>query len=125
MNKDIQDRWVLALRSGRYQQGEMALNQNGKLCCLGVLCELYMDDHQYEREHLSVDRGRVGYYGNYDLPMDPILNWAGLGTEFGELPGMPNEGDTGKAPYLTDLNDGAGLTFDQIADVIERFGYSL
>jgi hypothetical protein len=125
MNKDIQDRWVLALRSGQYQQGAYSLNRENRFCCFGVLCELYMDDHQYEREHLSEDSGRVGYYGNYDLPQNPILNWAELSDQYGELPGMPNERDTDHAPYLTNLNDDAGLTFDQIADLIERFGDSL
>jgi hypothetical protein len=125
MNKDIQDRWVLALRSGRYQQGAYSLNRENRFCCFGVLCELYMDEHPEEREHMSENSGRVGYYGNYDLPQSPILYWAEISTEFGDLPGMPNEGDTSKAPYLTNLNDEAGLTFDQIADLIERFGDSL
>ena len=33
-------KWLAALRSGTYQQGEGRLNSHGKYCCLGVLCEI-------------------------------------------------------------------------------------
>jgi len=33
-------KWLAALRSGTYQQGEGRLNSHGKYCCLGVLCEV-------------------------------------------------------------------------------------
>jgi hypothetical protein len=40
MDKDIKDRWVRALRSGVYEQGEAVLYSVEKhlFCCLGVLC---------------------------------------------------------------------------------------
>jgi hypothetical protein len=37
---ELKARWVAALRSGKYEQGEEFLRNNGKYCCLGVLCEL-------------------------------------------------------------------------------------
>lgn len=40
MNKDIKDKWVAALRSGNYQQGQGSLRTENRYCCLGVLCEI-------------------------------------------------------------------------------------
>lgn len=40
MDKELKDKWTAALRSGVYEQGHEKLNSNGKLCCLGVLCEV-------------------------------------------------------------------------------------
>lgn len=40
MDANLKAKWVEALRSGKYEQGELFLRKNGKHCCLGVLCEL-------------------------------------------------------------------------------------
>ena len=34
------NKWVAALRSGKYQQGVGSLNRNEKYCCLGVLADI-------------------------------------------------------------------------------------
>jgi len=38
MNKNIKMRWVKALRSGLYEQGQSKLRREKRSCCLGVLC---------------------------------------------------------------------------------------
>lgn len=51
MNKDLQDKWVKALRSGKYEQGAERLctqtdsDQEAKFCCLGVLYDIAVDDY--------------------------------------------------------------------------------
>ena len=41
INTDLAKKWVAALRSGNYVQGQNRLrNSEGKYCCLGVLCEV-------------------------------------------------------------------------------------
>jgi hypothetical protein len=40
MTPELKAKWLAALRSGKYQQGEGALNKDGKFCCLGVLCDV-------------------------------------------------------------------------------------
>lgn len=45
MDQEIKAKWLQALRSGEYEQGEGFLKKTGsdgktKHCCLGVLCEL-------------------------------------------------------------------------------------
>lgn len=41
MKKEIADRWVAALESGEYKQGQRRLRCNDEYCSLGVLCDLY------------------------------------------------------------------------------------
>lgn len=40
MKKEIADKWVEALRSGRYKQCKSWLRDNDGFCCLGVLCDI-------------------------------------------------------------------------------------
>lgn len=44
MNKDLKEKWITALRSGKYKQGKGQLRDNidGEYhyCCLGILCEV-------------------------------------------------------------------------------------
>ena len=37
MDKQIKAKWIKALESGRYAQGEGQLHRDGTYCCLGVL----------------------------------------------------------------------------------------
>ena len=42
MNSELKAKWVAALRSGRYKQGDGLLrSRNDEYCCLGVLCDVY------------------------------------------------------------------------------------
>ena len=40
MDAELKARWVKALRSGEYQQGNGQLRSEDCFCCLGVLCDL-------------------------------------------------------------------------------------
>lgn len=40
MDAEIKAKWVAALRSGEYQQGDRQLRDGDRYCCLGVLCEV-------------------------------------------------------------------------------------
>ena len=40
MNNEIAERWIAALRSGKYKQGVNWLRRDNKFCCLGVLCDI-------------------------------------------------------------------------------------
>jgi hypothetical protein len=35
---ELQEKWLKALESGEYKQGQFALYRNGSYCCLGVAC---------------------------------------------------------------------------------------
>jgi len=38
--RQFADKWLAALRSGEYMQGQDYLKHNGRYCCLGVACAI-------------------------------------------------------------------------------------
>lgn len=100
MLKDIADKWVAALRSGKYQQGIGHLKHGDKFCCLGVLCDL-LPGGKWE--------GEAFYLTNESSPTEAILPHAVvLAAEMSSAQGQ-----------LAEAND-AGYTFTEIADLIEK-----
>mgnify|MGYP007046850129 CR=1 FL=1 len=71
MKKDIAKKWVKALRSGKFKQGQGTLKQydsegNIKHCCLGVLCELYNETMKKNKKKTlpeKFDNDRDFFYG--------------------------------------------------------------
>lgn len=112
MNQDIKRRWVAALRSGEYEQGKRWLNDNGKLCCLGVLCELAVQDGVITKHTM---RDGIGVYGIGATAVPPVAveDWAGFGRSSTSVWKV-------KGDYLVAMNDEYGYSFAQIADAIEQ-----
>ena len=117
MNQEIKEKWVAALRSGEYQQGQNVLRtKDDKFCCLGVLTDLCVKAGKLPEGELSTegfyhytngeDRGEQGSV----LP-SPVADWAKIGSI--------NPVSESKGQTLAVLNDG-GLTFGEIANVIEQ-----
>lgn len=122
MDTTIKADWVDALRSGRYSQGQVMLNnkQQGTFCCLGVLCEMAVEAGVIERDPDTVTfpSQSATYYGvkrDYSSSFLPeaVQEWAGINS-VGEF-----INDTGSRDSLVDHNDN-GKTFRQIADIIEK-----
>lgn len=131
MNLEIKEKWIAALRSGDFTQGRGNLarintDKDNEYCCLGVLCELHV---QEDPSALEVNMDTVGDDGvRYEVKsynqMSLVLpeatrRWADIDN------GNPDTGILYRDRYnqldtyhLAPLND-SGLTFDQIADVIE------
>ena len=126
MKAEYKAKWVAALRSGDYEQGRGQLNRDGKFCCLGVLSDIVKD----ELNAVWVEWGN-GYA--YHAPAVSEQEAAVLPISVINLVGMPNPSGTLPSGYrarydvrqlsigLTALNDDEGLTFDQIADVVDYF----
>lgn len=126
MKKDIKDKWVSALRSGKYKQGTGYLikssNAGGqcKHCCLGVLCDLYLQEHDVElswnsevisdTEVLNV----ASLYGTEFVLPYQVQEWAGLHEP------SPCVEYCGHDEMLSELNDYERLDFNGIADLIEE-----
>lgn len=59
MEKTVKEKWVKALRSGKYVQGRNGLrkktldNDVDQFCCLGVLCDVIDSSKWQEREDYS------------------------------------------------------------------------
>jgi len=152
MNPDITRDWVADLRSGRYEQGHSCLTKivNGMSldCCLGVQCKLYMERHPEHRHEVDQRTNHMTYFIMGGILPEQIQKWSEMATPEGTIrhPFMYDVSvargslleagialddwdaiqKSGQHDYyqLTDLND-SGLTFDQIADVIEFFADEL
>jgi hypothetical protein len=101
--------WVEALRSGEYEQGKEALLDQGKLCCLGVLCKV-----------AGLEPYRTPYGQEYGFQVPPGHTNVYAPQQAMEFVGLKQEnGQFDEGMSLVDHNDG-GSTFKEIADIIER-----
>lgn len=125
MNIDIANKWIAALRSGKYAQTSEALRDNAGFCCLGVLCDLHSEENQSD-EHVWFDNNYLDE--DINLPNE-VARWAGMKMtsgvfsdtgQHGALPEFIDDGVDGKTKHLAILND-RGMPFDKIADVIEKY----
>ena len=130
MNKDVAEKWAEALRSGEYKQGTSALLMNNKHCCLGVLCEVYKKetgDGQWteatgtpDSHHITAALMFTTIKGDdTQLPPKAVYNWAGMNDS------NPVVRYEGLLTHFTALNDKSLLTFDEIAEIIEKSYESL
>lgn len=112
--KANRDKWVAALRSGEYAQAREVLLARGEddeaklsYCCLGVACAVAIS------EGVEESFPHETYDWDEELP-ESIRRWLGLKDRSGQLAERVDD-----RAHLIGLNDDAGYTFAQIADVIE------
>lgn len=115
MNKDVKAKWLEALRSGEYEQGRSYLrSDDNKFCCLGVLCEIAVQDGVIDEASLS-KYGTYRYDGWYESALpEKVQDWSGVDSTLGRFADAAGSRD-GALAFIND--DGA--TFDEIADIIE------
>lgn len=134
MKIDIAKQWVDALNSGDYKQGQGKLHATDikgdcLYCCLGVLCDLFMQQNPDELEvqvvtrksdafpqhfqMLSIGDDSLTVYNNESvvLPLR-VREWAGMHDELGRFTDASHAQDS-----LAELND-HGMSFANLADVI-------
>lgn len=112
MNDEIKTRWVAALRDPATQQTQFKLGRtDGSRCCLGVLCDLAVQDGVIGLPTVTVapenptgDEDVLLFDDVDNLPSDTVYKWSGLTREFAEA--------------LAEMND-THATFAQIADAVE------
>jgi len=104
MPKVLLDKWLVALRSGQFQQGRARLESCGAYCCLGVLQAVA--DGDVERH----EDGTAGLYPkNGWMAAHGIEHLRGVGWDV-YLPSLRT--------CASNANDD-GLSFAEIADAIE------
>lgn len=123
MRKEVMKKWVRALRSGKYKQGESFLKcdwtrKGTRHCCLGVLCELYNNNMKKNKKktipETTKDSG-VHKFGRSDsLLPNVVKKWAGMKSNEGAF-----KDQYGMLTSLTDVND-FGDSFKKIATIIEK-----
>ena len=112
MNAKIKARWIKALRSGEYMQGQNYLHQTDsgqkehRYCCLGVLCELAVKSHIIPPSDILYKGKGIYFYGEVSgsLPSE-VESWAEISSF--------------DADILVEMND-EGASFKKIARYIER-----
>lgn len=121
-----QQRWVDALRSGKYGQCRGRLRQGDGYCCLGVACDVFKGDLGVDWENVreenivSPEPPYFFFMGrSADLPPG-LVEILGLVSPMGEA--KPVSGVDAPELALSSLNDN-GCSFDEIADRIESGDY--
>lgn len=118
MNKNAKA-WVEALRSGKYPQTKNYLHDTHGFCCLGVACELAIEDGVPLHRGFADDdnNGGIYYYGDRTRALpESVQKWLGLKDSMGSY------GSNLNGYNITDLvsqND-SGKIFNEIADIIEQ-----
>ena len=107
--KDIQ-KWIDALRSGKYKQGYSELQSDEEhFCCLGVACKAFIPEEK--QEFSGFDDTLYGILPN-SQPFAP--EWlVNIDRDF-----LLRTGGGAEHP-LSYFNDGYKLTFDEIADILQ------
>lgn len=133
LDPKIKERWVTALRSSRYRQGMRALcsrtGSQESFCCLGVLCELYIEDHPQLKELVGeasytthtrrIYQDSLGGESGAMLT-NAIKAWALGLNEVSYIDHVAGDFMLPKTKqWLSALNDG-GYSFHTIADKIEE-----
>lgn len=114
MNQEIKKLWIEDLRANGDKQGKEWLQQDGKFCCLGRLCELAVREGVIEPPVFK--ESNTALYDNaFQVLPKKVLEWSGI-TDARAFLNDP----VGVYRFLVSLNDRANYTFAQIADVIEE-----
>jgi len=125
MNSQIKQKWIDALRSGKYHQGQSKLYSGDGFCCLGVLCDIYANqvgDITWEKRNpngrFDDDKWDYWYFDDQSevLP-ECVSKWA----ELDENDPVVTKDIVGQdiITTLASLND-KGATFEDLAEVIEE-----
>jgi hypothetical protein len=108
-------KWIAALRSGKYKQGQFRLhtiddNGTSKFCCLGVACDLAVKAG-------VINKPKINEYGDFiynrEVAVLPkkIMKWLGIKSNDGSVEELKHS--------LIGLND-SGWSFKRIASYIEK-----
>ena len=102
--KVFKEKWLIALRSGEYEQCKGALYDNGKFCCIGVECHLHGVSIKAMKKNAKT--------GGTNMSFDKIPKYMNMLVDYKRLSTSPQQ-------ILIEMNDG-GKFFKQIANWIER-----
>jgi hypothetical protein len=111
-NKKNIRKWVAALRSGKFKQGQGALKKtDDTYCCLGVACEISGTINGWEEDSFSSTLFPQGF--RVMLLPPPVSEWLGIDEADPVLLKKKTENTA------ANLND-YGASFKRIATYIER-----
>lgn len=117
MHEEIKNRWIENLESGEYPKGKGSLRDNGTYCCLGVLTDMYIREHDdlvWIGDSVRYAKADVGLDDEYENSLLPakVREWAGIDKEERHI-------HTFSGDSLASLNDRSD-TFDPIIERIKE-----
>ena len=115
-------KWVDALRSGKYVQGQYRLHPtDDTFCCLGVACDLFAKANPTKGRWRGSEFVVSGIDSSRSSLPRPVADWLGLAREpnFAYLQNACARYGNASGQNLMQDNDTRKHTFDQIADTIE------
>ena len=128
MNPEVKQKWIGALRSGKYEQGSEKLRSVSGYCCLGVLCDLYVKENNkewnfngYDEDGDETNPHPMDYWcfdGEYEFLPQSVMDWAKLYLRNPILRVDDNDEMFEFNEEVSTLND-EGYSFSEIADLIE------
>ncbi len=101
--------WIKALRSGRFKQGRGMLAPKDLFCCLGVACEVAIENDVTAKK--TPLNGAFRYDKQLAHLPTSVRKWLGIA----RINPILNAGFSASI-----LNDARGWDFNQIADAIEK-----
>ncbi len=115
---------ALALESGKFKQGEGALCRDGKYCCLGVACEVFINTERPDFDHgegisiHSSQDGRHSFGPEHDTSFLPfeVQEWLGFNGPEGHFELLYAEDLMGYDSEEMELDDDPA-SWDSLADV--------
>lgn len=108
LEKEFGQRWLAALRSGKYEQGEGYLqNADGQYCCLGVACRMDHPEEDLLHKFLIDSNGGRSSKSYISKKLEDSMPELLRGNDSNEF-----------ARLVSKMND-EGQSFHQIADWIE------
>lgn len=114
-------KWIEALRSGRYKQAQHRLHKADGFCCLGVACNLFAPESSASSILDEITGSWItAYFGEKAFLPDQLRRSLGLSTPAGDFDGQEFvvQGRWTHVYSLADAND-KGASFDEIAEIIE------
>ena len=125
MNSQIKQKWIDALRSGEYPQGQSKLYSGDGFCCLGVLCDIYAkevgDSSWVKKDPSKSDYEDKWDYWYFDDQSEVLPECVSKWAELDENDPIVTKDIVGHlyTTTLASLND-KGVTFEDLSEVIEE-----
>lgn len=135
MKPEIKEKWIIALKSGNYIRGADNLKrvyygEEIKHCCLGVLCEIHMNETGEGQWRLDTSTGASAYANLTDFGecsrthlTTQLIEWSGIKDMKASF--LSDDQDRSLPPQafsLTYVNDRSELDdFSEVIPYIEKY----
>lgn len=122
MQIELKQKWIEALRSGKYQQGRNWLNADDKFCCLGVLIDICEPSGWFTKPDAMSNAKSHRLGCATDNYLGKGFHQAGTVSSTAMLIGIsiPTHMDqTAEVGHVLARMNDEGASFDEIADWIE------